>query len=444
MKKNNIKNLLEKWRCRITGLLVWGCFAFPAMAQVTGNKSSNQKWLYTGLATTNRFSPSGANFTFTQSAGRLGITGDAGIYFGKTGVTTLNKFQFLGGIDLLPSPGSNSSIQFSPHLLLGVTDINSKYKLRTESFSHNQIGPSAAIGANISFPINNKTSFVLKADYTPTLLSGCLQKDFRFGGGLKIALGKDKVKPPVHHDIDVHTVEKNSECKASTKTEVDTERFDVLDDITKKINEAAKNIPKIDVKVSIDPVLSVIKGEQCCSKDKPPAKYTELQGSIEGKVEVKFKALGLPDVKTDFKVWSYKVSIDLECNLYIVGRLKLKVTGGGRKFEGRPDCKTCWYLKLNTEGQLGFGATIGGKVEVDLPVIGKIKAEAKANAEVSAAISLDGQYNSDGCPNKGFTGKWNIGKTKANLVVKFKTKYFSLDYSYELPIWDGMSFPINL
>lgn len=88
------------------------------------------------------FNTYGPTVVFTHPlAGKLGITGNAGIYFGSGNNVDYTKFQLLGGLSLLPN---DNRISFSPHLLAGVSSVNSKYKLETMSFSNNNTGLTVA------------------------------------------------------------------------------------------------------------------------------------------------------------------------------------------------------------------------------------------------------------------------------------------------------------
>jgi hypothetical protein len=127
------------------------------------------------------FSLSGANVAYTHPVGHhLGLTYDAGIYFGKNGIQDITKFQVLAGVSYL---GNSSKLNFSPHILAGIARITSK-------FSNSKSGITAlsvAAGTDVNYPVAKKLAVAARADLNPVIRNGT-SVNFRISGGIKLHL----------------------------------------------------------------------------------------------------------------------------------------------------------------------------------------------------------------------------------------------------------------
>ena len=128
----------------------------------------------------------GVNVAYTHPFNNnIGITGDAGIYFGSQNQTDFTKFQILGGVSFFPGdPGG--PVLFSPHILAGMVNISSEFN-NTKSSSTSF---SAAVGTDIKFRLNNSTGIGVRADYNPSFPSGGMTHNFRLSTGLVLRLGE--------------------------------------------------------------------------------------------------------------------------------------------------------------------------------------------------------------------------------------------------------------
>ena len=435
-------------------LIVCICTALTMKAQTPGIKNSNQKSIYVGAATTNRFNPSGINCTYTQPiAGRVGVSGDAGIYFGNNGPVNFNKMQLLGGINLQTTTASQG-LSISPHVLLGITNIHSKYKFGEGSFSYNSLGPTISIGSDFSYPVNKHLSVVAKADYQPTLITGCINHDFRFGFGIKIDFTKEKKAENVDHN-DVVSTEEKLVCKASKLTH--EEKFD-FEWLTKTIELAEKGlgkIPNIKAKFSLNPFISVKRGEECCSKDKPAAPYTELKGGVEASAKVEFVWGPFPNGELSLTIWPVKLKGELKCGIGFEPSIKLNIAPTG-KFYGelasnpRPDCKSCVYVevKLGLSGELNIQAKLAVGV-YHWHIFGKGKAgfntdgepdenfEISAKAGVASSLTLTGRKVMLGdCVTP---TPWHVKIDPLKAFLKFKVELGPLLWNptFEVPLFDA-------
>ena len=472
-------------RGRFALLFCLGCFVFTITSgQVTdstkgpentdgkGNKTivtSSTKCcnqLFVGPSTIsedsyNRFNTYGASVAFTHPVtSRIGITGDAGIYFGSNSGVNYTKFQLLGGLSLLSLPGQDNRVSFSPHLLGGVSGVSSKYKLETNTFTNSSTGLSMAVGTDVSFPINNKTAIVARADYNPAFSSNSVKSNFRLGVGFKLNLGCRKDQAVVNNQ-DLYTRERE-ECKASKNTKELKISLGVLDEIIKSTEEIANKIPRVELKIFVKPELTVKQGEECCSKDKPPVTYTELKGGVEGGYELNINLWGIPDINYSLKVWPVLFIAEFKLKVYAGPTGKIALEGVGKAYgdllgkDPRPDCKGCIFFNIKAEGFLRIGIKAGGGIKIyHWSPLGKGKAgfdilekpdeEIEISAEASASIgnTFNGTWAGIGdCtqPEKGLHGVFKIGKAKANLKFNVKLGPLSFDPNFEINLFDGKEF----
>jgi hypothetical protein len=455
MKQKMQLKFFYKCKLRLLPLLFSIIIVESMSAQVTGTSGASKKWLMIGASTTGKFSPTGINVGYGQAiTNRIGINADAGMYFGKTGPTTLNKFQFLGGPSLLPSENSGQKISISPYVLAGITDLRTTVKFNDASFKSNQFGFSVAAGANISLPISNSSSLFFKADFNPTWINGCMQKDVRLGAGLKITLGKEKEKlPTTTTRDDVVTTEEKFVCHASKDKHKEEFKFEWLKKTIDLLESSMKMVPNIKAEFSVNPYLSVERGEECCSKDKPAAIYTELKGGVEAAAKVEFLWGPFPNVDLSATIGLMKLTGKLKCGIAFEPAIKFNIEPTG-KFYGelgknpRPDCKTCVYVdaKLALSGEVNIQAKLAVGVYFWHP-FGKGKAgfnkEPDENFEISAKAGVNAKLEVRG--RKVMAGDcvastpWHIKIDPMKAFVKFKLELGPLSWqpSYEVPIFDS-------
>jgi hypothetical protein len=139
----------------------------------------------------NRFNTYGGNIAYNHMVSTiLGVTGDAGAYFGKNNNTNYTKLQVLAGISIAASK-QNASILFTPHVLAGIANIHSKYSFGNYSSSSGTTSFAAAVGLDIMKKINNKTAVGIRADYNPVFAKGGVKQNFRLAAGASLN-GKKK------------------------------------------------------------------------------------------------------------------------------------------------------------------------------------------------------------------------------------------------------------
>ncbi len=196
-KKNSMPSVQQILLSRLIMMILVFIIVFAANAQPgSGSKPANE--VFAGISAAGKAGNFnyGANFSFTHPlTGKFRLMGDAGFYLKKNGAASLKQFQLLGGVEMQPL-NADTKISLSPHLLLGTTCFNSKYKFETMAYSNNQFGISMAAGTNILFPLNDRIAVAARIDYTPTLLKGALNHDFRFGMGIRIKFNKEEPSTP--------------------------------------------------------------------------------------------------------------------------------------------------------------------------------------------------------------------------------------------------------
>ncbi|MFI5185771.1 MAG: hypothetical protein ACHQF0_03555 [Chitinophagales bacterium] len=471
MKKINQSFFSGSSRVHHALLLCFGCLLFTGVLAQPGDvtttatngktKTTCCNQLFVGPSiifedNNQHFNTYGVNLAFTRSViGRLGLTADAGIHFGSENIVNYTKLQLLGGVSLLPGQ-DNNKLSFSPHLLGGVSSVKSKYKLETTSFGNNSTGFCMAIGTDIYFPLNNKITIAARADYNPSFASGNIINNYRVGVEINLRLGCKKPETPPVTQQDTYTREKDCEAPKDV-TEVKI-LFPPIIKILEGFQKIINKIPDVELKISLRPDLIVRQGKECCSKDKPPATYTELKGGIEGGFEF-YLTKGIPDVNVSLKLWPVLLIAELHAKLYVGPTGKINVEGVGKAYgdllgkEPRPDCKGCLYLKIKAEGNLKVGGKIGASIKIyhwtpwkrGFDVTNDPDEEAEVSADVSFSVghSFTGTWAGIGeCekPKAGLHGVYNIGKVKINPRFKVKLGPLQFDFTYEYPVFDGWDF----
>ena len=321
MRKKCLPGFARRYRVHYTVIFVSGCLLMNSCAAQTTDakivpKTAPPKGcndLFIGLSAIfedgggKYFNTYGPTVAYTHALnGRFGITGDAGFYFGSNNGIDYTKLQLLGGASLLPQ--YSDKVAFSPHLLVGVANVHSKYSFNNMSFTGSNTAFSLAAGTNISFPINNRIQVAARADYNPTFASGGVKSNFRIGVGIDIKSGCPAASK------DLHTTSKTV-CEASSVTSELKMSFALIEEIIKSTEEIANKIPRVEAKITVKPQLTVKRGEECCSPDKPPVTYTELKGGVEGGMEININLWGIPDINYSLKLWPVLVVAEFKCKI---------------------------------------------------------------------------------------------------------------------------------
>ena len=130
----------------------------------------------------NRFNTYGLNVAYTHMASAmLGITGDAGLYFGKQDMTNYTKLQILAGASLSTGAGQ-TKLLFRPHLLAGITNIHSKFENSNDSGPGNTYF-STVLGTDMIMNIG-KVKGSLRVGYNPVFAQGSVSHNFRLSAGI--------------------------------------------------------------------------------------------------------------------------------------------------------------------------------------------------------------------------------------------------------------------
>jgi hypothetical protein len=445
---------------------------------------------------TPRFTTFGPQVAITfPVAGRVGIMADAGYYLGSNQGVNYSKFQGMVGVSYLPigggsgagtGAGGGNKVTVSPYLLAGIADVGSKYSYSGYSFSDHSTAPAAALGAMVNIPLNNNLSISLRGDFNPTFNHGT-QANFRLGAGLAINLGGSKCKPPAETtgvppnaptngpppstENNLHTTEKPNSCVASPRTKDLTISFAAIETIANYVRAILNKPVGIETVVNISPSISVTKGEECCSKDKPPVEYTELKAgangskSTQGSVEINLTLWGLPDLDFEQKLWPYLIKGEFKLKVFAGPKVSIGLQGIGRFYGSlgligervnRPDCKSCFYFNVDLGASIQFGLALGGSVafyrwkpfnsprpsyDVNGEPDGLI--QAKASAVLSLGVYLNGTYGFNAeCkpPPPGLHGKLTLGKLKADFALNIDLGPLSFATTYTVPLLDGFDF----
>ena len=115
----------------------------------------------------------------------LGLTGDAGTYFGKQGMLNYRKLQLLAGPALLLH-NQNGKVMFTPHALAGVANTHSKFGEGNNTYTSSNTAFAAAIGTDIMMKVSQKKYAGIRIDYNPAFQPGGVISNFRLSAGIKL------------------------------------------------------------------------------------------------------------------------------------------------------------------------------------------------------------------------------------------------------------------
>jgi len=458
------KLLLRQYCQLLCCLMCFNCLIVSSLRAQNDTSSKNKNCLeiidgfFIGPSTIfengGDFNTFGLNSAYTHRLkGRIGVTGDAGVHFGSQGNTKYTKLQLLAGVSLLPVANNTNKATLSPHLLVGVSNVSSKFSYNSTSFTNSNTGFALAAGTDVAFPIG-RTTAAARVDYNPTFSSGGTSSNFRISVGVNIPLGCGKGKENC-------TTCAPFVCKASKNTTEFKTKLPI-ENIAQSIEEVANKIPRVEAKVALNAQVTVKQGEECCSPDKPPASYTEIKGGYEVSFEINFNLWGIPDINYSLKLWPVLLIAEFKCKLFAGPTGKLSAERVGRNYgtlltgEKRPDCPSCVYDNLKAEGSVRLGVKAGGSLKLfhwspfgegkaGFNVTGPPDEQLELSAEAAASVStgFNGTYTKDvNCkkPEQGLHGTFNFGKGKINLKFNVKLGPISFDPSYEFLLWEGLDY----
>jgi hypothetical protein len=147
----------------------------------------NSNTFFAGLGLVNedasdRFNTYGGNVAYTHMlSSTVGITGDAGVYFGNNNNVDFTKIQVMAGLSLAHVM---NTFTLTPHLLAGIANVNSKYG----STSSSSTNLAAALGTDVIIGLNNKVGAGIRADYNPVFYKGGAAHNFRALAGIYFRL----------------------------------------------------------------------------------------------------------------------------------------------------------------------------------------------------------------------------------------------------------------
>jgi hypothetical protein len=156
-------------------------------SNISYGEDNHQNDLFTGIGLFNedaqeRINMAGVNIAYTRHLSRkIGVTADAGYYFGKQFNTKYSKLQLLAGPSLLKA-GPHGKPAFMPHALLGVVNTHQKYE--NSSSSNSSTAVALAIGTDIMMKIGKKKEAGIRVDFNPSFLKGSVVKSFRLSAGV--------------------------------------------------------------------------------------------------------------------------------------------------------------------------------------------------------------------------------------------------------------------
>jgi hypothetical protein len=492
---DNGKKITKKYNPKTKAYEDAGNTAMPENDQV-GNAQSlgntpvsyhdNQVFLgpaYMNIANSGKGSMGYGSFGFTGEYSRyftphIGATFDVGAYFHKEtqdGYTqSYTQLNFTIGPTFIPFKNpqtEDKKLSGNLFALFGLSSIMVKessgsYGIDQES----KQGFTACIGGALDYKINDKFALRAQVAYTPTFFFNTMQNNARISAGLVYGFGSGKTQTGPTDQTNLTTqaadnggiidsTEEKWKCNASgITTEVKISLY-AIEKAAKLIEAILKKIPKVkDPKVVVSPILTVKRGEACCSDDKLPVTYTELKGGVEGTVDLELNLWGMPDIDYEVDLWTVLLKIDVECKIYGKINGKINFTAVGKFFGAlgqtdRPDCKACYYLDFKTEIFGGLGAKMKGAVDAYFwsPLSrseggydrrGKPDEEVEVSADASTTIGCtnDGTYASSDCekPTPGLHGQLVLGKAKFNFKIKVELGPLSFHPSLEIPLLDGI------
>ena len=443
----------------------------------------------------------GLNAAYTHQLSRsLGITADGGGWAGSVSGTKYFHGELMGGISLfVPHSGKNA---FTPYLLGGVSYMHSKYSYAGMDYTFSGTNATAAIGASYRFPINNKLGLELKADYNPAFGKGIVDNNIRVGLGIDIGDHPHTVSKPVYggtpggdttrerpgtgtsvktgnpsdtvnvaitndggHNNNYHT-QFGEPCEASKSTKEVKISFKKMVDILKFVEDALNKVPRVEAKFSVKATATAKSGEECCVKTEPPVGYLEVKAGLEASAEINITVVGIPDIKYSVRLWPALLVMKIQAKITVGPTGKMNVEAIGRLYGAlehpinNENCPSCIYLSVKDECFIKVAVKAGAEAEVfmwapenagyDFEDVGEDGKPYKIGISAEASVSIGGGFNGTWAgygdckkPPPGFHGKFFLGKTKANLKFALNLGIVSFEPSVEIPIYDGVEFPID-
>ena len=439
----------------------------------------------------------GVNTAYTHPLSRVfGLTGDAGGWLGSVSGTKYFHGELLGGLSFfVPHSGKNA---FSPYALGGVSYLHSKYSFGGMDFTSSGTNLTAAIGASYTFPISHKLNLELKADYNPAFGKGIVDNNIRVGVGINIGnppnggtLGADTTRerpgtgtrPKTGGNSDSTGSGANSAymndgghnqyhtqfgepCEASKDTKEVKITFTKMVAILQAVEDALNKVPRIEAKFRIKATATAKSGEECCIKTEPPVHYLELKAGLEATSSIRITVVGIPDIKFTVRLWPALLIAKVQAKIFVDPNGKANVEAIGRIYGAlenpvnNDNCPSCIYMGVKNEYFLSVGIKAAAEAEVfmwapdkagyDFEDVGEDDKPIKVGISAEATVGIGGGftgtwagYGSCKKPKPGLHGKFFLGKTKANLKFSLNLGIVSFEPSVEIPIYDGVEFPID-
>ena len=448
----------------------------------------------------------GVNAAYTHPLSRmLGLTGDAGGWLGSVSGTKYFHGELLGGLSFfIPHSGKNV---FSPYALGGVSYMHSKYTYGGMDFTSSGTNPTAAVGASYTFPVSPKLNLELKADYNPVFGNGIVDNNIRIGVGINIGnppntktpktvygggtLGADTTrerpgtgtKPKTGGNTDTTTSATNvatttdgghnnyntqfgEPCEASKDTKEVKISFTRIVQILKFVEDALNKVPRVEAKIRVKATATAKSGEECCVKTEPPVNYLEVKAGLEASAEINITVVGIPDIKYSVHLWPALLIMKVQAKITVGPSGKINAEAIGRLYGAlehplnNENCPGCIYLSVKDECFIKVMIKAGAEAEVfmwapeeagyDFEDVGEDGKPYKVGISAEASVSIGGGFNGTWAgygqckkPKPGFHGKFFLGKTKANLKFALNLGIVSFEPSVEIPIYDGVEFPID-
>ena len=233
-----------------------------------------------------------------------------------------------------------------------------------------------------------------------------------------------------------------------------------------EVEDILNKVPRVEAKIRVKATATAKSGEECCVKTEPPVGYLELKAGLEAQAEINITVVGIPDIKYSVRIWPALLIVKIQAKIFAGPSGKLNVEAVGRLYGAlehplnNENCPSCIYLNVKDECYIRVGIKAGVEAEVfmwapedagydfsDTDEGGKpYKIGVSAEASVGVGGGFSGTWAGYGdCkkPKPGFHGKFFLGKTKANLKFSLNLGIVSFEPSVEIPIYDGVEFPID-
>ncbi|MCE3282171.1 MAG: hypothetical protein K0Q66_908 [Chitinophagaceae bacterium] len=186
-------NIIRSDKIKLT--MAYGAPVFNVSAECDcGNISYTPNTFFAGVSTV--FEDAGSNACnlwglkaayVHMLATQLAVTGDASFYVGSISGVKYTRLQLLLGVAMMNMLMPTDRLSISPHVLLGISNLRSKYAMN-EAMSNANF--TAMAGTDVSYQLNPKTKLTAKLDYNPVFSKGGTANNFVVSAGVSIPLLK--------------------------------------------------------------------------------------------------------------------------------------------------------------------------------------------------------------------------------------------------------------